>query len=416
MNDRKQTQTKLAITVFLGTVIFVIVYKYTLTALSVEGINDIKEHTWTAESIYLDRFWEAWLQRPYLFWHLCVKGFVKFFQMPIEAATSCTCACFAALNYGITVFILNRISFRETKHEGKIIPAVIAAILSVVMPLYMYWFNQNQYVGQFSINTFGNPTHSAVKPFGLLVFIFAVDLILVGKEKEPLFCTGIKIRKWLYALFSIALFLSTFTKPTFMYMLLPAGAVYLLSDFMVALRHKNGSWKKMWSLMWKMAAACIPSIIYLLIEYAAFYVWGGTNADSKVAIYPFLTAWRLCTPNVFKSILLAMMLPIFMIIVDCKYFIGSVEGRLSMIGYAVGTLEFAFFVETGSKLEHFNFAWPMMSGMLLLWVIGAAKLGERTCRMITDRKNNFIVIVGWILLTIYMFSGFYALSPYQYLL
>lgn len=412
---KRQSNIKFAVTAFLATVVFVITYKYSLITLSAEGINDLKEHTWTAESIYLNHFWEVWLQRPYLFWHLCVKGFVKFCALPIEAAASCACASFAAINYGITVFFLDKIVFREIKKDGKMIAAVISAILSIVMPLYMYWFNKNQYIGQFSINTFFNPTHSAVKPFGVLAFIFAVDLIYLQKGKEPLFFKGKRIRRWLFLLFSAVLLLSTFTKPTFMYMLLPTGVLYLVIEFVAGWIRKDGSVRRIWNLTWKLMICCMPSLIYLGVEYAAFYIWGGTNSDASVAIYPFLAAWHLCSPNVLKSILLAMFFPLFMVITDFKYFIQSVEGRLAVLGYIVGTLEFSFFVETGSKLEHFNFAWPMMSGMLLLWVTAGGRLAVQT--MDTNKKGNGVIVTGgWILLTVYMFSGFYSISPYQYFL
>lgn len=168
--------------------------------------------------------------------------------------------------------------------------------------------------------------------------------------------------------------------------------------------------------MWRMACACIPALLYLLLEYASFYLWGGTNEDAQIAIYPFLTAWKMFTPSVPKSIVLAMCFPLWMLITNFRYFISSVEGRLGLIGYGVGVLEFGFFVETGEKFTHLNFCWPMMSGMLLFWVIAAARLVEMTRRAELKRWQVVVISIGWFLLAIHLFSGTYYINPSAYLL
>lgn len=410
------SQIKYALAAFMSVLVFVIIYKYTLNQLSVDRINDLREHTFHAESIYLDRFWPAWLKRPYLFWHLCVKGCIKFFDMPVNAASAFTHGFFAGLTCLVTFYLLDKTCTRLTGKDVGVASALTAGILGFVEPLYVPWFNAYQYEGQFSINPIFNPTHMAVKPFGLLCFMFAVDLILAYKGKERLYFPGIRKDRWLYILFSVILLLSAFTKPTFMYMLLPAGVIYLLIDLGFALKRRDGSAGKVWSFMWRIGCASIPALLYLLLEYFAFYFWGGTNDDASLAIYPFLTAWHIFSPDVPRSLRLAMAFPFWMTITNLRYYFQSEEGRLSLIGYAVGTLEFAFIVETGEKLAHLNFGWPMMSGMLLLWVISGARLVALTAKPHSRRWNLIVITVGWILLAIHLFSGLYYINPYQYII
>lgn len=416
MNSKEKNQIKYALVAFFAVLVFVIMYKYNLNVLNTSGYADLKDHTKLAESIYLDRFWNAWLQRPYIFWHLCTKGFIKFFSFPTNDAAACACACFAALTYYVTYWILDRISVAVTKKESGLIPSFISLMLSFVAALYIPWINMYQYEGQFSINPIFNPTHMAVKPFGLLAFAVAIDLILRYKGKETILFTGAKTQKWLYVLFGFFLFMSTLTKPTFMYMLLPAGVIYVLIELVISLIRKDGSWKKTWNFMWKLACACIPSLIYLILEYSAFYFWGGTNADAEIAIYPLFTAWHLYSANVPASILMGMSFPLWMVVTNPKYFIQSVEGRLSFLAYTVGTLEFSLFVETGDKLGHLNFSWPMMSGMLLLWVVAGARLIQLTVSEDDRLRNRIIISVGWILLSIHFFSGLYYINPSQYII
>ena len=412
MEDRqKSSQVKYAVAAFVAVVLFAIIYKCALNDLSLDGINDLKEHTWYAESIYLDRLQAAWLKIPYLFWHLCVKGCIKFFKMPVEAASAFTHGFFAGFSCLVNFYLLDRTGQKLTGKDIGVTAALASGVLGVVTALYVPWFNPSLYFGQFSINPIFNPTHMAVKPIGVICFMLAVDLILVYKGKQQIYFEIIRNPRWLFILFSAALLLSAFTKPTFMYMLLPAGVVYLLIDLGIALVRKDGSWKKVWGFMWRIGCASIPAVSYLLLEYIVFYFWGGTSKDASIAIYPFLTAWHRFSPNVPRSIRLAMAFPIWMVITNLKYFFKSVEGRLALIGYATGTMEFSFFVETGSRLEHLNFAWPMMSGMLLLWVVSTAKLIELTAIPAKHKGNAIAVLVGWILLTVHFFSGLYNISP-----
>ncbi|MBE5884686.1 MAG: hypothetical protein E7291_09815 [Lachnospiraceae bacterium] len=414
--QKSNTQIKFAFAAFLAVLLYVITYKYNLNILSIGNISDLLEHTIPAESITADTFWSVWLIRPYILWHLCVKFFIQFCSMPTFHAAACTCGAFAVFNYYVTFWILEKVSVHITKKDTAVISAVVSAMLSLVQPLYIPWINAYQYEGQFSINPIFNPTHMAVKPFGLLAFAVAVDLLLRYKEKDTIFFKGEKSKKWLYVIFALFLFLSTIAKPTFIYMLIPTGIVFVLIELVIALLRKDKSWKKTWNLMWKLACACLPSLIYLILEYSAFYIWGGTSEDASVAIYPFLTGWHLYSANVPASIVMGMSLPLWMIITSPRYFIKSVEGRLGALAYAVGALEFSFFVETGERLAHLNFAWPLMSGMLLLWVMAGCRLIQRTVSEDDSLKNKLIISVGWILLSIHVFSGLYYINPSAYIL
>lgn len=414
--DGKHSNAKYALAAFLAVVIFVIIYKYSLNMLKDESINDTFEHTMHAQNIYLDRLWNSWLKRPYLFWHLCVKACIKFFEMPVKEASSFTCSMFSVFGFYTLFHLIDRTASKLARRDMGMIAACTAAMLGLVQPMYVYWFNTYQYEGQFTINPIFNPTHMAVKPIGMLCFMLAMDLIRCYKGEEQLFFPGIRSIKWLYLLFSILLLLSAFTKPTFMYMLLPAGVIYLLIELITITRNEKKNYERLWGFTWRTALSSVPAILYLLLEYTAFYYWGGTNEDAQVAIYPFLTAWHLYSPNVPKSWLLSMSFPFWIVLTNWRYFLHSIEGRFATIGYAVGTLEFCFIVETGAKLGHMNFAWPMQSGMLLIWAASAVRLVYLSGSDETGCWNKIVVSIGWILLSIHLFSGLYYINPYMYII
>lgn len=414
--EKRQNRVKYAVAAALATILFVIIYKYSLNEFRSATVVDLQEHLWQARDIYLDRWKDIWIERPYMLWHICVKAGAKYLKMPLEEAGAMVQAGFGVLNLLITFFAIDRIVEKVSGNSTGVTAAVASGMLGFAMPMYLRWFNTYHYEGQYAINAFFNPTHQAAKPFGLLAFLFAVDLILLYCGKETVFCRGERSKKLLYVLFGLTLFVSAFAKPTFMFMLLPAGVIYLCIDMGGALLKKDGSWKKVWGFMWRIGCASIPAVVYLLISYAAFYLWGGTNEDSHVAVYPMFTVWRIFSPNIFKSWVFSMTFPIWMMINSPKYFVKSVEGRLALIGYFVGTLEYAFLVETGSKLEYCSFAWEMTSGMLLVWVVAAAKLIMLTYDTEQSPWRNIVVLVGWGLLTLHCLNGFYYINPFVYII
>ncbi len=413
---KEQNRVKYAVAGVLSIIVFVIMYKYSLNEFKEDHVVDLQEHLWQARDIYLTTWKKIWIQRPYMLWHVCVKASVKYLKMPLEEAGALVQGGFCALNCLVTFFAVDRLADRYAKNHSGVAAAAVSGLLSFSMPWYVKWFNAYHYEGQYAINAFFNPTHTAAKPFGLLAFLLAVDLLLIYRGEDPVFFRGLRTRKWLYALFGAALFVSALAKPTFMFMLLPAGVIWLLIDLVRALLKKDGSWKKVWSFMWRIGCASIPAVVYLLLSYAAFYLWGGTNSDSKVAIYPPFTVWKIFSPNIFKSWVFSMTFPIWMVITNPKYFWKSVESRLAMLGYLVGFTEYAFLVETGSKLEYCSFAWEMTSGMLLVWVVAAAKLVEVTYDTKQSVWRNLSVLGGWALLMLALFNGTYYINPFNYII
>ncbi|MCM1190082.1 MAG: hypothetical protein NC541_12395 [bacterium] len=414
--NRKQNNAKYALAAFWATLIFVILYKYVLNDLETD-MSDLIWHTEHAGNIYMDRLLESWLRCPYLLWHLCVKSCIKFLGMPINEAAAFVYSDFALLNYFLTFYLLDRTVFKLTDRDAGFLATCVPAILMLVQPMYVRWFNGQQYFGQFSMNPIHNPTQMAVKPFGLLCFMLAVDLIRSYKKEEALYFPGIRSRKWLYVIFSANLFLSALVKPTFLFMLLPAGVLYLLTELAAGLWKKEKNYKGIWDFTWKMALASVPALLYLALVYVAFYHWGGIDRyETHVAVYPFLTVWHLYSPDVPTSLILSMSFPFWMVLTNWKYFLRSVEGRISVIGYAVGTLEFSFIVETGYRLSQANFVWPMLSGMLLLWVTGAAYLVHLTLSPESGKWRRTVIVVGWLLLFVHLFSGLYYISPNTYII
>ena len=403
---------------FLGVLIYVVYYKFSYNMIGLDTYNDLKEHTQMASAISLNPkdLWEAWLQTPYLGWFITLKVFMRVFRMNAAMAASNTCALYAVVCYGITCFIGNRIGTYYLKiKEHVMASAAVAFALAFAWPLYVPALFPNQYLGQFAINPFHNATHMSVKWIGILCVALVVDLFRLEYGKEAIFFTGKWFGKARFVFFSVALFVSVLYKPTFAFVLLPAGLVFFLTEWIRLLAAKSGEVKKLGKLLLKVILACLPAVAYIALEYIAFYFWGDNNGDSRVALAVPFTAWRLFSGNILLSVIVAVAFPLWMVITDPKYFFQSLEGKFSVISFLVGFAEFALLIETDYRLEHLNFAWEYMSGMLVIFVLAGARLLVHTFKG-EGKLSKIRVIVGWVLLFVHMFAGFVNINPTAYIL
>ncbi len=384
-------------------IIFVYYYKYAFTIMSDQIHTDLLFHSEFAENFYLkkDLFLEAWIRVPYMFWHLITKFIESRLDFPMSDATSMTYSLFGLFSFAVMTFFIYKVVKYYTQKMSLSLAAFGALILAFVSPYAKWWFTPNIYLGQFGVNPFHNPTHMAVKSFGLLASMAGIDIIKNLRGEKLMF---FKNAKGLYVWFGVLLLMTTFTKPTYMYMLLPAGFVYIVGLLIYnMIKAKEKVVDALKTLLYT-SLATIPSLILIIFEYLAFYRWGN-QYPSKVIIGPFLETWHMFSYDVPTSIILAMFFPIWMMVTNPGYFLKSTEGLLSVICYVVGTFEFAFFEEDGGKKSSANFAWCMMAGMTILFTTCVSKLIQNTMAKKEGALHAIYIIVSWFFLFLHVYSG-----------
>ena len=389
----------------LSTVVFILYHRYAIATLLSREITDLSCHADFAQEFYLkaENFLKAWLRVPYMLWHLIVKFFQSRMGFPLSEAAAMVYALFGVFAFLVTAYLLYRFVKYTTGRELPIVCGLGSLILSVVGPYSMWWFSADLYYGQFSPNPFHNPTHMAVKGFGLLCAMYGIDIIRRYKGEATIF---FRADKKLYLSFGVVLFFSALTKPTFMYMLLPAGGLYLIGDLLVNLIRKNGKASKTWGVIWRILVASIPSLLLLFAEYCAFYFWGTEQYASSVSFSSLFEVWHNFSYDVPTSVLLAMFFPIWMVVTNPGFFLRTIEGLLSLICYAVGTAEFSLIKETGGKTNAANFAWCMMAGMVVLFTISVAQLIRRTLEKKSTKAHVLYIGLSWFFLLLHTYSGY----------
>ena len=412
----------------LGVLVFVVYYKIAYAFCIVEGSQDMKSHAEFAQNFYLNptEFFKTWLKVPHMLWHLVVKTFESRMGLPLWDAASFTFALFGLFAFGTMTWFLFCMLRSHTEQKRLAYAALGGMALSFVGPLIMAWFSDG-YLGAFTPNPLHNPTHIASKGFGMLTMMAGIDVIRGYRKESPVF-----FRKHPYLSFSLFALLSVLAKPTFLYMLLPAGILLILIDLIsafvglyrpVGTAKENGTKKAqikgqlerrqrllaVWGAAWRLALASLPACAYILTEYIALFFWGTEQGTSVVVTKP-LEVWHFYTLNVPTSILLGMLFPIWILLTNLGYFYKSAEGRLSVLGYAFGVLEFSILAESGSRKDAGNFSWCMMAGMTIFYAVAVYRLMLSTLQERTGKAHSAYLVISWFLLFLHVYSG---LSLYE---
>lgn len=413
---KKSTQRH-ALTPILMVVLMYITYFYVMT--EIRGIGDYRDHVYVYPALLS---WQSllsgWSTIPHCLWHLLVKLVACIPAVPIEAAGAYVSAALSGATYLLIAYLLTCVfnHFAKETESGKrntIVASILSFCLCIIEPIGIYWFSaENQYLGQFSLNPMHNPTHMCTKPFAVLCFMLAVDLLGLLKDSsyKGIFFDTEKGAKRLFVLLSVSLFFSAVAKPTFAEMFIPTVAILMLIEWIERLVKKDDAKPYFISCLWMLLAAA-PAILYGLLSTIGYFLFGGSYgvSETHLVVTGFMESWKLLSDNIIASILLSMGFPLLMIWLDAKYYVTSTFGRIGVLGYVIGMLESSLLGES-TKLSQGNMMWPMMSGMLLLWIVCSARLVvlERNKQSLS-KFVNVMLQIAWGLFTLYVLSGTFYL-------
>lgn len=312
---------------------------------------------------------EGWMSIPYCLWHIHVIILHKIAKIPVEPAAAIASCFFTLLSFGILYWIISRFTKTRGIQCSSSLTATLAFALCIIQRIAIPWAD---IAGEFTINTLHNPTQMCVRPFSLLCFVFTYD-IFMKLDNENYVGTFIDMSKGLkkaYVALAVTLFFSGMAKPTFAEMFIPTVGLLMLYGWGLRLVKKTGTAKVYFKELVTMFLVAVPTLLYILLQFLAYFVWGGSYGleESHMVLTKWMEVWSMFSDNIPLSILVAMGFPLFVILIDAGFFFKDHMGRIALLGYAVSLLEAGFLTEE-TKMSHGDFLWPMMSGMLLLWVV-----------------------------------------------
>ena len=262
--------------------------------------------------------------------------------------------------------------------------ALIAFGLSVVQSIYIYWLDAgDDYVGPFSMNPLHNPTQMCMRPFALICMCLVYDIWNLQRNadyKGVFFKTNVGMHR-LYVYLAAMLLLSSIAKPTFAEMFIPTIAFIMLFRLIAKIVGKDKLVKDYFRHCLYMLLCASPSLLYILMAFLLYFTFGGSYGGGEgLVITAFLEVWKMFTENVALSILVGMAFPLFLFLIDARFYLQNDLGIMGVVGYLIGFMEAAFLGEGGDKLSHGDFLWPMMSGMMLMFIVSILHLIDLTAK------------------------------------
>lgn len=406
---KKQPDREDMVVILFGILLAWLIFRVVLRQLP-EPLSDYNGHTYTYLPMFSRSNWiRGWETVPYCVWHVCVLGLHYVFKVPIEISAACVTGAFHMLTYVVLYWMIRRYTERFCEKTGAWKAAMIAFGLSVVQGLYFSWLDAGgRFLGMYSMNPIHNPTFMSMQWVGLLCFCLMYDIW--GAQRDPAY-RGVFFRvetglKKYYGMLTGILFLTSMTKPVFAQMFIPAVGIIMLCRLLNLCWKKDHRKTEYFRHCIATFLCAVPTLLYILIQFLARFFSGGSYAvDGSFILTKWMEVWSIYSENVILSVALAMAFPLLIVLVDAAFFVQDDLGLLAVTGYGIGLLEAAFMGESGSKFDHGNFLWPMMCGMMILWVAAMLHFLVLEKKQNGCLKQRVVINAGWLLFGFHVLCG-----------
>lgn len=245
---------------------------------------------------------------------------------------------------------------------------------------------KNNYVGVFTPNPHHNATYNATRPFAIAVF-FLFPVILDEYEKKI---------NWKHnIIFAVFLLLTTMTKPSFTFVMVPtAGLIMLYRIFKSKFKNFIPSVQ--------LGICFIPTFIALLYQFFGVFVPTG---DEEGGIgFGFAEVWKERCDNIPLAIGLALGFPILVLIFNRKDLKKDTRYRFSWQMMLVSMAELLCMYEKGFRKHDMNFSWGYMHGLFFAFVGAMLVLIRRTWKR---EGNGWLTAAQWLACGWHLACGIY---------
>lgn len=384
-------------------------YIYVLHVLG--GIwQDYNGHTYVYVPMFTGGTWvEGWKTVSYCLWHMTVLLLNKALRLPLDVSAAYAACLYSVFAYFILYWMIQKVTAAAGRREDCLKASLIAFGMCAAQSLYCFWLDAGgRFLGLYSMNPIHNPTQMCVKGFSLICLCLVWDIWQKQKDENyhGLFFKVENGLKRYYIYLSVMLFLSVLAKPTFAEMFIPAVALVMLGEWIARIVKKDGSAAPYFRQCLSMLLCSLPALAYMVLQFTLYFILGGSyGSEGGLVITKFLEVWGMYSENVGLSVLLGMAFPLFIVLINVRYFLKDDLGRLALACYGVGFLEAALLGES-TVLSFGDFIWPLMSAMLVMWVVSVLRLLvlERTQADTGLRRN--LLNIAWSLFFLHVLCGY----------
>ena len=326
----------------------------------------------------------------YPVWHILTRFTMKFGFGGRSAAAVVT----GASILGVWIYAAHYFS-RKYQEWNKDVARAASVVLILVAPIWLPFFNHNLIIGQGSPNMLHNPTHLMVRLVAFPCFMLCVAIMDgIGKKSATRLGAGRVIA------FSLFVFLTALSKPSFVQMLFPA--LFFLALFKMVKYGKAAIWP-----VATVVLSLVPSLLLMCLQaWVSFY--SAKDSGSGVAI-AFLKLYSRHSPNVFVSVMLGICFPLIMLLWSIRARKVSTAEVLAWIMYGVGWTQGALLIETGYRMLHGNFCWALNLSLFFIWFTALDRfisLAVELSNSPGDRERKWWFWCAVAVLLLHLVSGF----------
>lgn len=270
----------------------------------------------------------------------------------------------------------------EYSQCSEIEQLVYTAMLMIVTPIYVPFFNRSLYLGQINPTVYHNPTILAVKPFAYL------SVLCYAKWFRT------KSANRYFALAVLAILISIVMKPNFFLVFAPAAAIYLLL---------HGRRFEQW---WKTGVIFVLAVVVLAVQYVITYDQPDTTSHIGLT-HPF-RLWAIQSPNPLISILISVSFPLLILVFRWRHAVHNDYLMLSWLALCGGIVEYAMLAEKGQRFVHGNLGWGMDSVIPLVFLFSVVEWA-RWIRSERDQGARWHLHLTGTALALHVVSGVFLL-------
>ena len=323
---------------------------------------------------------------PYPLFFTMGRIFTKF--MPVGTAVALAEVILNGLAIVFTKYYFDKEIKRNLSNDKAYvyILSTVAVICCFVMS--MWWlprfgkitlpFKDQVYVGTFTGNPWHNATYIATRPFAIVCFFSFVNVLRTYETKLKLSDACI---------FTLSLFLTTITKPSFTLVLLSAAGVVWIFRLIKA---KFSNIKQ--SLL--VLVCLIPTLLDLLYQFGG--VFGEGNVEEVHGIgFTFFEVWKGHNPHVAAAVFYANVFSLVCLVIMFKELKKDELYRFGSFFFLMSFLEAGLLCEKGKRFTHFNFCWGYMHGIFFFQAVSLVKLVKMT---VSRRYKWYVLAIMWLAL------------------
>lgn len=315
--------------------------------------------------------------------------------VPIEFATAIATTLYNTVNIFVTYYYVKRLNRgcyfnsstaaqRLSNQDNVLLNTFVTMLVllctMIIVPIdALYKYPGQYYIGQYAGNIWHNATSLATRPFATVVFFEFVALLPYYREKIAWKRT---------AVFSAALFLTTFTKPSFTFVFVPVAGITMLYHLF------RDKWKNFKNSL-VLGIAFIPT--FLLLLYQFFAVFGKPDGGIGLSLGD---VWNYYSGHIPFFILLATAFPIWVLVTNFKELKTNKILGMSWALIICGFVQGFFLYEKGYRMLDANFLWGYHHALFYLFFVSITLF-------ISKLKEKKLVynIIGGLLLAAHFASG-----------